>query len=311
MCSGGWDLGIFDQATWNAIHGNSLFCTIKYSQGGNILGDHFEPILFFISPLYLLWSNVLVLLILQSFLLASAIIPLYLIAKATLKDRFVIFAFLICYVLSKPLRGIAFSDFYPESFIVPALFFGYYFLIKRNNVFLWLSIIVSLLCKEDATFLVLGLGLFAFMIQKRRGLGVFIVILSIFLWWLETGIIIPHFSPTHKYDYLSNLPFGATYFDNFKFCLFHPILFIKFLFTKIKINYVLRLLGPLCFLSLLSPPHYILIFIPLLKNLLGGDSSSFIGINQHYGAGLYLLFLLQLFMDAAGCWRSLIIKKQI
>jgi len=127
LCSGGWDLGIFDQSIWNVTQGNSLFCTIKYSQGGNILGDHFEPILFFIAPLYLIWPNVLLLLILQSFLLASAMIPLYLIAKAVLKDRFVIFAFLICYILSKSLRGIAFSDFYPESFIVPALFWGYYF----------------------------------------------------------------------------------------------------------------------------------------------------------------------------------------
>ncbi|MDE2232392.1 MAG: DUF2079 domain-containing protein [Candidatus Omnitrophica bacterium] len=283
LCSGGWDLGIFDQAIWNVTKGNSLFCTIKYSQGGTLLGDHFEPILFLIAPLYFLWPHVELLLVLQAFLLASAIVPLYLIANPVFKDRLVVFAFLICYVLSKPLRGIAFFDFYPESFMVPALFWGYYFLMKRRDAFLWASIIILLLCKEDAAFLVFGMGLFALGIQKRRGLGISLTALSVFLWWLETAIIIPYFSPTHKYAYLGNLPFGATYLDNFKFCLFHPLLFFKFLFTTHKVNYLLRMLGPLCFLSLLSP-QFILAFLPLFKNLLGSDSSSFIGINEHYVA---------------------------
>jgi len=287
LCSGGWDLGIFDQAVWNVTKGNSLFCSIKYPQGGNLLGDHFEPILFFIAPLYLLWPNVLVLIILQSFLLASAIIPLYLIAKSILKDRFVIFAFLVCYILSKPLRGIVFSDFHPEAFIVPALFWGYYFLIKRKNVFLWLSIIVLLLCKEDATFLVLGFGLFALIIPKRRLIGLSFVAVSIFLWWLETGIIIPYFSPTHHFQYLSKMPFGVTYLDNVKFCFLHPLLFIKFIFSKYKISYILRLFAPLCFLSLLSPPQYILVFFPLFKNLLESPGSTlYCTFHFHYAAGV-------------------------
>ena len=287
LLSAGYDLGIFDQGVWNCAHGNPLFCTIKYTQGGSLLGDHFEPILFFIAPVYFIWPNVLVLLILQPLLLASALIPLYLIGKSVLKDRFLIFAFLMCYILSKPVRGIVYFDFYPEAFMVPALFWGYYFLIKRNNLLLWLSIIVVLLCKEDTTFLVLALGLYALLVQQRRWLGISFIAVAVLLWWIETGHIIPYFSPMHNYEYLSKLPFGTSYLDNFKFCFFHPVQFAKFIFTKQKIDYMLRLFGPLGFLSLLSPSQFILNFIPLLKNLLGTSKSSiYYTINTHYVAGV-------------------------
>lgn len=283
------DLGIFDQGIWNASQGNSLFCTIKWGwgQGGDLLGDHFEPILFLIAPLYKLYPNVSILLILQSFLLTSAIVPLFLIAKLRMNSRSVIFAFLISYSLSKSLRGIAFFDFYPESFIIPALFWGYYFLIKKNNALLWLNIIVLLLCKEDTTFLILGFGLFALFVQKRRTLGISFIATAILLWILETKIIIPYFSPTHTYAYMAKLPFGATYSENLIFVLTHPLSFIKFIFLKCKIVYILRLLSPLCFLSVLSPPHYILFLIPLLKNLVAGEQNPlFFTINQHYHAGI-------------------------
>ncbi|HTZ11254.1 MAG TPA: DUF2079 domain-containing protein, partial [Candidatus Margulisiibacteriota bacterium] len=45
-----WDMGLFDQAIWNTLHGDLLFSSIR----GNLflLGDHFEPILFLVVPFY-------------------------------------------------------------------------------------------------------------------------------------------------------------------------------------------------------------------------------------------------------------------
>ncbi len=150
-----------------------------------------------------------------------------------------------------------------------------------------MSTIVLLLCKEDTTFLVLGFGLFALIIQKERWLGISFVLLSVFLWCLETGVIIPYFSPTHKFEYLSRLPFGATYSDNFKFCFLHPLLFMKFVFCKYKIEYIIKLFAPLCFLSLLSPPQLILIFLPLIKNLLDDPQNRiYATLHFHYAAGI-------------------------
>ena len=240
-----------------------LFSSIKNNI--NLLGDHFEPILLFIAPLYKLWPSVYVLIILQSLLLASAIIPLYLIAKYRLKERLLIFAFIVSYILSRPLRGVGLFDFHPECFILPLLFWAYYFLITRKNALLFLTLLVLLLCKEDTAFLISGLGIFAFFAQKRIGLGVSLFISGIATWILITKIVIPHFNPLHKYGYMNRLPFGLTYKDNIKAIINKPLLLSRLILDKTKIEYCIKFFAPLGFLSLLSPAHYILIRVWLLK----------------------------------------------
>jgi uncharacterized membrane protein len=285
LSSGTWDLGLFDQAIWNTAQGDILFSSIKNNI--NLLGDHFEPILLFIAPLYRFWPSVYVLVILQSLLLASAIIPLYLIAKYRLKERLVIFAFIISYVLSRPLRGIGLFDFHPECFILPLLFWAYYFLITRRNTFLFLSLFLLLLCKEDTAFLIVGLGIFAFLFLKRRGLGAGLFMSGIAAWVILTKIIIPHFNPLHQYDYMNRLPFGLTYQDNIKAVLNSPSLLGRLILDKAKIEYCIKLFAPLGFLPLLSPSHYILIAIPLLRNLMPSpEFSGWYKISSHYTASL-------------------------
>ena len=284
LSSGTWDLGVFDQAIWNTAQGDILFSSIKNNI--NLLGDHFEPILLFIAPLYKFWPSAYVLVILQSLLLASAIIPLYLIARYRLKERLVIFAFVISYILSRPLRGVGLSDFHPECFILPLLFWAYYFLITRKNALLFLALIFLLLCKEDTAFLISGLSIFVFFFQKRIKLGLSLFILGIVMWVLITKIIIPHFNPLHQYDYMNRLPFGSTYKDNIKAIINNPLLLSRLILDKKKIEYCIKLFAPLGFLSLLSPAHYILIAIPLFKNLLPVNSSGFYNITSHYTAGV-------------------------
>lgn len=285
LSSGASDLGIFDQAVWNTARGNVLFSSLKNNI--NLLGDHFEPILLFIAPLYKIWPNVLVLLILQSLLLASAILPLFLIAKSNIRERFIILAVIVSYVLSKPLRGVALSDFHPEAFIVPLLFWAYYFLIKRKNIWLFLAIFILLLCKEDIAFLISALGIFTYFREKRRRLGLVLFILGIAVWIIETKMIIPYFNPLRKYPYMNRLPFGLTYADNIKAIINNPLLLGKLFIDKQKIEYLFKLFAPLGFLSLLSPAHYILFSVPLLKNLFVNSSfSGFYKISSHYTAGI-------------------------
>jgi len=285
LSSGTWDLGLFDQAIWNTTQGDILFSSIKNNI--NLLGDHFEPILLLIAPLYKLWPSVYVLLILQSLLLASAIIPLYLIAKYRLRERLLIFAFIISYILSRPLRGIGLFDFHPECFILPLLFWAYYFLITRKNALLFLALFLLLLCKEDTTLLISGFGIFAFFFQKRIKLGISLFISGIAMWLLVTKIIIPHFNPLHQYDYMNRLPFGSTYQDNIKSILNNPLLLNRLILDKIKIEYCIKLFAPLGFLSLLSPAHYILIAIPLLRNLMPRpEFSGWYKISSHYTASI-------------------------
>lgn len=285
LSSGTWDLGLFDQAIWNTVQGDILFSSIKNNI--NLLGDHFEPILLFIVPLYKLWPSAYVLLILQSLLLALALIPLYLIAKYRLKERLLIFAFIISYILSRPLRGVGLFDFHPECFILLLLFWAYRFLITQKNLLLFLALFFLLLCKEDTAFLISGFGIFAYFFQKRNKLGLGLFISGILMWVLVTKIIIPHFNPLHQYDYMNRLPFGLTYKDNIKTIINNPLLLVHFMLDKAKLEYCIKLFAPLGFLSLLSPAHYILVAIPLLRNLIPRpEFSGWYKISSHYTASV-------------------------
>ncbi len=281
-----FDLGIFDQAIWNTSRGNWLFSSLRGNM--NLLGDHFEPVLLLIAPLYLVWPSALALLLLQSALLASAIVPLWLIAREKLQQKPLIFAFVLSLMLSRPLRGVAFSDFHPECFILPLLFWAYYFLLKERKGYFFLTLILLLCCKEDAAFLISGFGIFTAFFQKRARLGVFLFLLGISAWLLETKIIIPYFNPLHQYDYDKRLAFGMPYGEFLKNLARNPALIKEVFFTEEKVAYALKLFGPLGFLSLLSPAHYILIAIPLLKNIMPTSVlfTGWHGITSHYSAGI-------------------------
>ena len=286
LSSSSWDLGIFDQALWNAANGNMLLSSLKGNI--NLLGDHFEPVLFVLVPLYKVWPNAAVLLITQSLLLSLSVFPLYLIAKDKLSSRPLILAFIVSFMLSRPLRGVALSDFHPECFILLFSFWAYYFLIKKKNVLLLVSVFFMLACKEDAAFLVSAIGLYAAIFEKRRGLGVLLFIIGIAAWILETKFIIPAFNPARVYPYMDRLPFGTTYAANLKTVILEPALLAKLFLNNAKISYCLKFLGPLAFLPLLSPRHYILIAVPLLRNILPIDPnfSGHYNISSQYTAAI-------------------------
>jgi uncharacterized membrane protein len=295
--SGAFDLGIFDQAIWNTTKGNILVSSLKGNM--NLLGDHFEPMLLLIVPFYFLWSSPIVLLILQSIALGLSVFPLYLIARQRLNERFLIFALLISFFLSKGLRGVGLNDFHLEGFIVPLIFLCYYLLITRKTAWFFVSTFFLLLCKEDMALMVSAFGIFTFFIEKRRPLGIILFLGAIAAWILETKIIIPHFNPQGVYPYLTRLPFGDTYVQNIKFVLANPFSLLKLVFHPQNVEFYLKLFGSLGFLSLFSPARLILIAIPLFKIAMGLNTPEAAGMaymhSHHIGHLLPFVYIAAIY----------------
>jgi len=283
LSSSGIDFGVTVQALWNTTKGDILFSSLD----GNInhLGSHFEPILFLIAPFYYLFPSPVFLIILQSLALGLAFFPLYLIAKHVLNSQVLIFAFIICYFLSQAVRGIGLLDFHTDVFLVPLIFFTYYSLVKNRMTLAFLLLFLMLLCKEDVTLIAVGFGIFLWIAQRRYISGSFLVLAGILGWHLETNIIMPYFAHTEGYPYLAFLPFGETYAENIKALVDNPFLLKKLFFSSEKIDFYLRLFGPLGFLSFLSPVHYILFAIPLLEHIIGSIAHTGMQtISSHYPA---------------------------
>jgi uncharacterized membrane protein len=80
----GFDLGIFDQGVWLLSRFQDPFVTIR---GLPLFGDHGSYILVLIAPLYWIWADPRLLLLLQAICLAIPAVSVYLIGTRRLGAR--------------------------------------------------------------------------------------------------------------------------------------------------------------------------------------------------------------------------------
>src|ERR1700722_13255851 len=71
---GSWDLGIFTEYVRQLAHLRAPVVNI-HGAGFNLLGDHFQPIVGLIAPLFLLFPSAATLLVVQALLTAVSVIP--------------------------------------------------------------------------------------------------------------------------------------------------------------------------------------------------------------------------------------------
>ncbi|MDP3770766.1 MAG: DUF2079 domain-containing protein [bacterium] len=75
----GMDLAIYTNVLWSLAHGGGWWSSI---QGSSYLGDHVEPILLLIAPLFRLWSDPRWLIVLQALALGLTAVPVYLLLRS-------------------------------------------------------------------------------------------------------------------------------------------------------------------------------------------------------------------------------------
>src|SRR5579875_9353 len=123
-----FDLGNYDQAIWNTLHGRPFQFTnqaIDWYGPPTRLGVHFEPILLLLALLYLIRSDPRTLLVFQTLVLALGAFPVFLLARYYL-PRWPLLAALcvIAYLLAPALLGLNIFDFHAVSLATPLLLYA-------------------------------------------------------------------------------------------------------------------------------------------------------------------------------------------
>jgi len=270
----GYDLGIYDQTIWNLAHGRVWMTTLVYETNG--FYDHFEPILLLFVPLYWLWSDVRVLLIVQSIALALGALPIYLYAQHSFKSwptrHLLALVIAAAYLLYPALHNGNLNDFHEVSLLPPLLGFALYGLLTGRRRMMWIFLGLCLLVKEDfsVTFLTFGLYIFVFQptgFRRRDGLltaGVALVwmllVLYVFYPALTRGMPYPFVA--RRYAWLGDSPESAL-----RVLLTQPWIVLPYLMQTPKLLFLSRLFRPLLFLPLLGMP-VILIAFPVLIYLM-------------------------------------------
>ncbi|QBD82353.1 DUF2079 domain-containing protein [Ktedonosporobacter rubrisoli] len=199
------DLGIMDQAIWNTAHGHMLHQTICnilhdtncYSQDGiTRFAIHFEPILFPISLLYLIWPDPGTLIVLQTLVVAAGAYPAFWLARLRLRNEWAGVVIALVYLLYPAQQQATVYDFHAVTFTASLLLFALYFMYTRKTVWLFVFAILAMACKEEIPLVVTMFGLWSMVFQRRWRSGLGLVFLGL-IWFLIAYFLIPrYFSPT-------------------------------------------------------------------------------------------------------------------
>lgn len=269
--SGGFDLGIFDQAVRSYAHGRLPVSTLRDPQL-ILLGDHFHPILVVLAPFYRLFPQAETLLVAQALLLAASIFPITRLACSVVGTR----AGLVlgsCYGLSWGLLNAITFDFHEIAFAVPLVAFA---LVE------WLSgrpgravaiASVLVLVKEDLGLTLAALGVLIALRPETRRLGLLTAAGGTIASLTAVFVVIPAFSAYGNYRYLGEGGLKPP----------DPALAGQ-LFDPGKLHLVLLLLLPTLFLALRSP--LVLLLVPTLAWRLGSTYNLYWIPTFHYDAVL-------------------------
>lgn len=274
-----WDLGIFTQSLWTTLNGNGFFYhtpELFINPSGCFFGVHFSPILFLVLPLYRIIQTPETLLVLQSFILALAALPIYKLAKEYAGGRIVGLVFAVAYLMFPAIHFVNLYDFHVQAFL--PLFFAYtiYYITKENWPRYFLFVFLSLICEEHAAQIVFFIGVYiawkykARIISpiKRKNLAEkkllipFVTMILSVVWYWFTIWQRNTFFPTNPETLKAFLGSGNFAILGAKNPLEIPVLIVLRPWNAIqalaydwhlKLFYIVLVLGPLAFFSLKAP----------------------------------------------------------
>jgi uncharacterized membrane protein len=263
FCYGDWDLATYNQIMRGFLEGH------PYTTLGGIrfFGNHAEASLFFFLPFYALFPHPATLLVLQSFALALAAAPLFLISR-TVFGELVSLLFCLLYFFYPSLGYINLNEFHPECLLPLLQFTLFYFFFRRDFKKFLIFMFLCLFAKENMALIIMMFGVLS-AIQKRHrtwilwplvaGIGWFVIYLKWVNPYLSQGRMDFSYIYAHMGDSLPAVIW---------FMVTHPLK-ILFWFTREHVGwYLCQIFIPLSFMPLFSPGILLLALPNFLQHLL-------------------------------------------
>ncbi|MDP2812231.1 MAG: DUF2079 domain-containing protein [bacterium] len=285
-----FDLAIFNQVFFNTSQGRLFDLTINLH---NYLGDHFEPMILLLLPLYLTKSSPVTLLFLQSAIIALSAWPLYLIAKKVLSKSSLALLIAILWLLNPFVHSANLYEFHLLAF-APFFFFWTFYFYQQNKFKLFcLFFILSLLVREDISLLLISFAFLSYLDKKNSRWIVFSFILPIIYFFLATNII-GRFSVDGNYQFFAYYSWlgGRTLLGIIFSWLSHPLAVLIHIFNPRNIFNFLLLFLPFLFIPFLKPKYLLIFILPFLEFVLSAAGFNFMVYSTHY----VLLFMPAIFI---------------
>ncbi len=267
-----FDFGIFDQAIWKVSRLSAPIIEHFIVGGKWIFADHFSPSIFLLSPLYWLTTKSEIIFVAQAVTVGLSGIVLYGIGKHVLKNKFLAFSILVCYLLFLGLQNAVITDFHELTVATLPLMLIFWAILNKKIKLYFLFLIITLGFKEPLFATGIGIGITLFFLRKEwRHIAFITIILSIVWGIVSIKFIIPAFS-NGIYVYAPTLPDGIL--NKITALVNHPI----------KVNTLFNSFLNFGFLPIFSPAFWPLIIQDYALRFLPAGGSSRWDLGFHYNA---------------------------
>jgi|GEM_PF-2740879 len=199
-----WDTGIYFNVAWNIFEGDGFYSDVLRR---NHLGEHFSPITALFAPLFLISSSPVWLLAVQGLAVGATYVVLYFIAGKILRDATIPHARLVALTLPlaaylyRPMTNALMFEFHPSTLATPFLAGAVLALLYRRNMALWVLVALLLSMKENAALAILGLAIYAGLVQNRQRLFLALLGTAAVSAALIFGVIMPFFQSEEWHHY--------------------------------------------------------------------------------------------------------------
>ncbi len=285
--AGRFDLGNMDQTVWNTIHGRIFQMTDPNATETVLrLNFHSDFILVLISPLYLIWSNPKMLLLLQTIVLGAGALFVFGIVREVLKEKALALTFSVLFLLNPSVQFTNLYDFHAVALGTTLLLATFYFFIKKNYLMFLIFALLSGLTKEEIWIIVSLFGLavilrvffenkFRLKFSKNELVGIFtgifLFLTSVTTFYLLVWVVMPALRGEVHFALSYYSGFGQSPSEVSKNVILMPAKTLSIIFSPQRIEYLVQLFLPFGFTSLLSPLYLIFAAPDLLINLLSSN----------------------------------------
>ncbi len=151
-----WDLGIYNQAMYTTVTYGRFFAIsgLPGNPNATLFGGHFSPILFLLLPVYALLPSPFTLVVVQSWAIAFAAVPVYRLGQRLLPSDMLAFALALVFLLDPATQGVNWFDFHAEAFLLLTLPAMLYFYERGRWKWFLVFVVLSLATIEIAAVLV-------------------------------------------------------------------------------------------------------------------------------------------------------------
>ncbi|MGN1412315.1 MAG: DUF2079 domain-containing protein [Oscillospiraceae bacterium] len=279
-----FDFGIFCQMYYYMVnHGLSVDTTCERNELLSHFAIHVSPIYYLLLPVFAIFQSPKTLLICQAIIVASGVIPLYLICKNFKFSNASTIGFCAMFIFSPALITSTFFDFHENKFLVPLILWLFWAIETGHIKLMYLFIALTLFVKEDAFIYVASISLFVIFSKKsyynkkkdtEKSLllhGIIMLAVSLIYFFVISKLMEKYGNGVMEYRY-SNVMMNpdAGLLNVVKTIALNPALAIYEAFTEDKMLFFLQMTVPLLFLPLLNKKiSHVFLLIPFfLVNLI-------------------------------------------